>query len=127
MQCHETSRSLKKWFPKLKWFLILNQNSKTPTQVFFCECCEIFRNTYFEKHLQTSVFKIFSMLFSFIFSVMIYPDFMSTLTTLVKEWESIWWFSVYFEFIFSMPDSITKLALNFSFVASKWPFYRWME
>ena len=23
----------------------------TPTQVFFCEICEIFKNTYFEEHL----------------------------------------------------------------------------
>ena len=27
---------------------------ETPTQVFFCEYCEIFKNTYFEKHLQTT-------------------------------------------------------------------------
>ena len=27
---------------------------KTPTQVFFCKYCEIFKNTYFEKHLRTT-------------------------------------------------------------------------
>ena len=25
---------------------------ETPTQVFFCEYCKMFKNTYFEKHLQ---------------------------------------------------------------------------
>ena len=27
---------------------------ETPTQVFFCECCEVFNNTYFEEHLQAA-------------------------------------------------------------------------
>ena len=27
---------------------------KTPTQVFFCEHCEIFKSTYFKEHLRTS-------------------------------------------------------------------------
>ena len=27
---------------------------QTPTQVFSCEYCEIFKNTYFEEHLQTA-------------------------------------------------------------------------
>ena len=27
---------------------------ETPTLVFFCEYCEIFKNTYFEKHLRTT-------------------------------------------------------------------------
>ena len=27
---------------------------ETPTQVFLCEICEFFRNTYFEEHLQTA-------------------------------------------------------------------------
>ena len=27
---------------------------ETPIQVFFCEYCEIFKNTYFEKHLRTT-------------------------------------------------------------------------
>ena len=26
----------------------------TPTQVFYCEYCEIFKNTYYEKHLPTA-------------------------------------------------------------------------
>ena len=30
---------------------------ETPTQVFSCEHCEIFRNTYFEKHLWTAAFE----------------------------------------------------------------------
>ena len=27
---------------------------ETPTQVFSCKICEIFKNTYFEEHLQTT-------------------------------------------------------------------------
>ena len=27
---------------------------KTPTQVFYCENCEVFKNTYFEKHQRTT-------------------------------------------------------------------------
>ena len=27
---------------------------KTPTQVFFCEYCEIFKSAYFEQHLETA-------------------------------------------------------------------------
>ena len=27
---------------------------ETLTEVFSCECCEIYKNTYFEKHLQTA-------------------------------------------------------------------------
>ena len=27
---------------------------ETPTQVFYCEYCEIFKNAYFEKYLQTA-------------------------------------------------------------------------
>ena len=33
------------------------QNKETPTQVFSCEYCEIFKNTYFEEHLQTAASK----------------------------------------------------------------------
>ena len=29
---------------------------ETPTQVFPCEYCEIFKNTYFEEHLRTAAF-----------------------------------------------------------------------
>ena len=29
---------------------------KTPTKVFYCEYYEIFKNTYFEKQLQTAAF-----------------------------------------------------------------------
>ena len=31
---------------------------ETPTQVFSREICEIFKNTYFEKHLRTAAFAI---------------------------------------------------------------------
>ena len=30
----------------------------TPTQVFSCECCEVFENTYFEEHLQTTAYPV---------------------------------------------------------------------
>ena len=36
----------------LKNFAIFT--GKTPTQVFFCEYCGIFKNTYFEEHLPTA-------------------------------------------------------------------------
>ena len=32
----------------------LKEGLQGPAQVFFCECCEIFKNTYFEKHLRTA-------------------------------------------------------------------------
>ena len=32
----------------LCWSLFL-----TPTQMFYCEICEIFKNTYFEEHVRT--------------------------------------------------------------------------
>ena len=34
-------------------------NKETPTQVFSCEYCEIFKNTYFEERLRTSVSEVF--------------------------------------------------------------------
>ena len=34
---------------------------KTPIQVFSCEYCEIFQNTYFEKHLRTAAFLLLSL------------------------------------------------------------------
>ena len=39
---------------------------ETPTEVFSCEYCEIFKNTYFEEHLQTaaSVFLIIKLVIS---------------------------------------------------------------
>ena len=30
---------------------------ETPTQVFSCEFCEIFKTAYFEEHLRTTAFK----------------------------------------------------------------------
>ena len=41
----------------LCWRFILGRQlylKKTPTQVFFCEICEIFKNDYFEENLQTT-------------------------------------------------------------------------
>ena len=35
----------------------ISKYKKTPTQVF-CEICEIFKNTYFEKHLRTTASKL---------------------------------------------------------------------
>ena len=32
---------------------------KTPTEVFSCEICEIFKNTYFEERLWTTAFKLY--------------------------------------------------------------------
>ena len=32
----------------------LEEGLQGPAQVFFCECCEIFKSTYFEKHLRTA-------------------------------------------------------------------------
>ena len=31
---------------------LFSRVKKTPTQVFCCKYCEIFKNTYFEEHLQ---------------------------------------------------------------------------
>ena len=54
---HQKSSNGKK---RLCWSLFLiklqsevaaNFIKKTPTQVFSCEYCEIFKNTYFEEHL----------------------------------------------------------------------------
>ena len=30
-------------------------NKVVPTQVFSCECCEFFKNTYFEQHMHLNV------------------------------------------------------------------------
>ena len=40
----------------LCWSLFLIKfiyQKESPTQMFFCEYCKIFKNTYFEEHLQT--------------------------------------------------------------------------
>ena len=34
--------------------VLLKEGLQVPAQVFFCECCEIFKNTYFEKYLRTA-------------------------------------------------------------------------
>ena len=31
-----------------------SQKNETPTKVFSCECCEIFKKTYFEEHLRAA-------------------------------------------------------------------------
>ena len=36
--------------------------NKTPTQVFFCEYCEIFKNIHFEEHLRTAASERFACL-----------------------------------------------------------------
>ena len=41
---------------KLQVFRPATLLKETPTQVFFCEYCEIFKSTYFEKHLRTTAF-----------------------------------------------------------------------
>ena len=33
---------------------LFNKVAGTPTQVFSCEICEIFKNTYFEEHMRTT-------------------------------------------------------------------------
>ena len=30
---------------------------RSPTKLFSCKCCEIFKNTHFEEHLQTTAFE----------------------------------------------------------------------
>ena len=45
-------------FNKVKGLQARNFIKKeTPAQVISCEYCEIFKNTYFEEHLQTAVSK----------------------------------------------------------------------
>ena len=52
--------SIKKLFLKISQYWqespvlesLFNKLKETPTQVVFCEYCEIFKNTYFEDHLQ---------------------------------------------------------------------------
>ena len=39
-------------FNKVAGLKACNFIKETPTQVVFCEYCEIFKNTYFEEHLQ---------------------------------------------------------------------------
>ena len=39
-------------FNKVAGLKACNFIEETPTQVVFCEYCEIFKNTYFEEHLQ---------------------------------------------------------------------------
>ena len=58
---------------RLCWnlFLIKWQDLKLyPTEVFSCEICKIFENTYFEKHLRTTASKIIQTLAIFILSTL---------------------------------------------------------
>ena len=41
-------------FVKVVGLQVCNFIKETPTLVFFCEYCEIFKNIYFEKHLRTT-------------------------------------------------------------------------
>ena len=41
----------KKFFLKIFQY---SQKNETPTKVFSCECCEIFKKTYFEEHLRAA-------------------------------------------------------------------------
>ena len=41
----------------VKTGLLQNYLTETPTQVFSCEICEIFKDTYFEDYLRTTTFK----------------------------------------------------------------------
>ena len=41
---------------KLKAFRSATLLKENPTLMFFCKYCEIFKNVYFEKHLQTTAF-----------------------------------------------------------------------
>ena len=34
------------------YFYVVNKRWETPTQMFSCEICKVFKNTYFEEHLQ---------------------------------------------------------------------------
>ena len=47
--------------PQLYW-------KETPTQVFSCEYCEIFKSTYFEKHLRTAASAYWWLYFEKVFS-----------------------------------------------------------
>ena len=44
-----------KWcqIQKKLWIQVCNFLKETPTQVFSCEICQMFKNNYFEEHLRT--------------------------------------------------------------------------
>ena len=44
---------LESLFNKVAANQVCHFTKKTPTQMFSCEICEIFKNTYFEEHLPT--------------------------------------------------------------------------
>ena len=46
---HRKTHVLKSFFNK-----VVGLKASTPTQVFSCKICEIFKGTYFEEHLQTT-------------------------------------------------------------------------
>ena len=47
---------LESLFKKLQGRGLEHYQKETPTQVFSCKYFEIFKNTYFEKHLRTAAF-----------------------------------------------------------------------
>ena len=59
----------KTWFPWRRKFLIKLIKKETPKQVFFCKFCEIFKKTFFMKHLQSRLlFFLKNYRFLFLFS-----------------------------------------------------------
>ena len=44
---------------RLCWCLFLTVSKETPTPVFSCEICEIFKSTYFKEHLRTTASNIY--------------------------------------------------------------------
>ena len=54
-RCTEKIRKLHKETPVLEsLFKKVSRNKETPAQVFFCEFCEAFKNTFFTEHLRWS-------------------------------------------------------------------------
>ena len=47
------------WLQVFRSAVLLKIDSKTPTQVFSSEICEIFKNTYSEEYLQTTASLVF--------------------------------------------------------------------
>ena len=57
----------KSLFNKLQLFRLLTLLTRDPTVVFSCEICEVFKNTYFEKHLRTTASEICSFTWTALF------------------------------------------------------------
>ena len=50
---HMETPVLESLFNKAGGLRCANYQIETPTQVFSCDYCKVFKNTYFEEHLQT--------------------------------------------------------------------------